>query len=67
MWLRPRGSSGEAPGYLKSSIFTIACFSAYKIHISSFTYDELIKFNKYIIEKRGTIPVKVNYIDFKTT
>ncbi|KAL4236674.1 Retinal guanylyl cyclase 1 [Mactra antiquata] len=31
---------------------------AYRIHISSFTYDELVKFNKYTIQKRGAIPVK---------
>ncbi|XP_052256340.1 atrial natriuretic peptide receptor 1-like [Dreissena polymorpha] len=31
---------------------------AYKIHISNYTYEELLKCNKYVLEKRGTIPVK---------
>ncbi|XP_060558580.1 atrial natriuretic peptide receptor 1-like [Ruditapes philippinarum] len=31
---------------------------AYKIHISNFTYVELVQFGKYLLEKRGTIPVK---------
>lgn len=32
---------------------------AYKIHISNFTYEELQKYgNKFVTEKRGTIPVK---------
>ncbi|XP_045157129.2 atrial natriuretic peptide receptor 1-like [Mercenaria mercenaria] len=31
---------------------------AYKIHISNFTYMELVQFGKYTLEKRGTIPVK---------
>jgi len=35
--------------------------SAYKIHISNFTYEELIKCDNYVLEKRGTIPVKVFY------
>ncbi|XP_052256190.1 speract receptor-like isoform X4 [Dreissena polymorpha] len=31
---------------------------AYKIHISNFTYEELVKTNQYIMELRGTIPIK---------
>ncbi|XP_052777167.1 atrial natriuretic peptide receptor 2-like [Mya arenaria] len=31
---------------------------AYRIHISNFTYEELVKLNKYTIEQRGKIPVK---------
>ncbi|XP_046566665.1 LOW QUALITY PROTEIN: atrial natriuretic peptide receptor 1-like [Haliotis rubra] len=31
---------------------------AYKIHISSFTHDELDRFGGYICTKRGTIPIK---------
>ncbi|KAJ8305900.1 hypothetical protein KUTeg_016445, partial [Tegillarca granosa] len=31
---------------------------AYKIHISSFTYDELMRLGGYRTELRGTLPVK---------
>ena len=39
-------------------IFTF--FTAYRIHISNFTYLELVKIGGYMIEKRGLIPVKVS-------
>ena len=41
-------------------LFNALFFTAYRIHISNFTYLELVKIGGYMIEKRGLIPVKVS-------
>ena len=60
-------SNGEGVTYLftfdlelRSNLFKAVCvFSAYKVHVSSFTYNLLEQLGGFICEKRGTIAVKV--------